>query len=110
MLERLAVLRVLRRDRLRAAALTLVEDELGPEFAEPGIFDLRNSYTKKTMRTGDVVYGQVGDEYDSFALDYVTGTVIVDAAHTTRNVHTGADVPTPRFFTLFSNVKKNYIC
>lgn len=28
----------------------------------PDRFDLRNSYTKKTMQTGDVLYGQVGDE------------------------------------------------
>merc|ERR1719399_1078417 len=48
MLERLAVLRVLRRDRVRAAALTLVEDELGQEFAEPGIFDLRTAYRDTT--------------------------------------------------------------
>ena len=50
MLERLAVLRVLRRDRLRAAALSLVEDELGPEFAEPVIFDLRTASRTTTLR------------------------------------------------------------
>lgn len=47
-------------------------------------------------------------ETSSFALDYITGAIILDVAHTTRNVATGEDVPTPRFFALYSNVKKRF--
>ena len=64
--------------------------------------------TKKTMQTGDLIYGQVGDEYDSFALDYVTGKIIVDLDHQTLNVASGSMINTPRYFSVYSNVKKRF--
>lgn len=75
----------------------------------PDRFDLRNSYTKKTMQTGDLLYSQASDAYDSHALDYFSGSVIVDKEHTTVNTATGVAHSTPRFFVVYSDVKKRFI-